>query len=69
MLVKEKESKKSENKRKMDQSLQVNLGTQNGNALHECSRCEAMFRSKDLYEYHRKICYGGQVNSKFSFSG
>ncbi|CAG5113516.1 Oidioi.mRNA.OKI2018_I69.chr2.g7620.t2.cds [Oikopleura dioica] len=28
--------------------------------LLECGRCEAMFRSQDAYDTHRKICFGGK---------
>lgn len=53
----------------MDQYSQTPSGSgQNGVSLYECNRCEAMFRSKDLYEYHRKICYGGKVSRDFVLS-
>ena len=30
--------------------------------IPECTRCEAMFRSIELYEAHRKVCCGGKVS-------
>jgi len=38
------------------------LGT---SAIPECSRCEAMFRSIELYEAHREVCCGGKVSRIF----
>ena len=29
--------------------------------IPECSRCEAMFRSIELYKAHRQVCCGGRV--------
>ena len=43
------------------ESQTQNLET-TGGTLPECTRCEAMFRSKELYEAHRKLCFGGKVH-------
>ena len=32
--------------------------------LPECTRCEAMFRSVELFEAHRRLCFGGQVSKQ-----
>ena len=33
--------------------------------LPECTRCEAMFRSVELFEAHRRLCFGGQVSKQY----
>ena len=43
-----------------DTSNEVEI-SENMSVLPECTRCEAMFRSKDLYEAHRQLCLGGMV--------
>ena len=44
------------------QTSQVKMN--NLGPLPECTRCEAMFGSVELFEAHRRLCFGGQVSNQ-----
>ena len=47
-----------------DRETQTNKMINSGGPLPECTRCEAMFRSVELFEAHRRLCFGGQVRNQ-----